>query len=216
MKQNLRAYISTVFFLAKGLKGFYKSVCVVRDRLSVRFYAQQPLQMLRQIDTAAGEDIIRAFEENRDNCQVAEKLKAKKKTAYKVSMLQRSGQWEALPRSGYRLHMTEEMISDLVSFVQDKPTITLNEMRGKLDECFPNEAVPSTITISRALEGEFVSLKLLRSPTTKWNSQQVKRERKDYRGKQKRSSKHLCWKLPSLSHSSKALQIFRSYTVFFS
>ena len=138
--------------------------------------------MPRQIAAAAREAIIRAFEEDGDYCQVAESLHVNKKTAYRiVSTFQRSGQREALQRGACRPKMmTEEMISALVSFVEDKPTLTLNEMRGKLVECFPDEVVPSTMTISRALDGALITLKLLRSPTTQWNSGDVKRERKEY------------------------------------
>ena len=138
--------------------------------------------MPRQIDPAAREAIVRAFEEDRDYCQVAESLNVKKKTAYNiVSKFQRTGQREALQRGGCRPRLlTEEMVAALISFVEEKPTITLDEMRGKLVERFPDAAVPSTMTISRALDGELVSLKLLRSPTTQWNSQEVKRERKEY------------------------------------
>jgi len=159
--------------------------------------------MPRQIAAAAREAIIRAFEEDGDYCQVAESLHVNKKTAHRiVSTFQRSGQREALQRGACRPKMmTEEMISALVSFVEDKPTLTLNEMRGKLVECFPDEVVPSTMTISRALDGALITLKLLRSPTTQWNSGDVKR-RSTQNGSFKTGSFKTWLKLTSFSWTS--------------
>jgi len=64
----------------------------------------------------------------------------------------------------------------LVEYVEEKPTATLNEMRVKLLELFPHSPV-STTTVSRNLDASLITLKLLRTTPTSWNTAEVKEER---------------------------------------
>ena len=136
--------------------------------------------MPRDTPASVREAIIRAFEENQDFMKVAEILGVKRSTAYKiVAKFKASGQREALLRGGCRPHViTDDMRAALVTFVEEKPTVTLGELRAKLGERFPDHNPSSIMTISRALDGELLTLKLLRSIPTQWNSEEVKLERK--------------------------------------
>ena len=138
---------------------------------------------MSRITSVDREHLIKAFEEDRDFVQLASEIGVSRRSAYRIiQTFCRDARRTSLPRSGGRKRLLmPEMIEYLVSCVQDKPTITLLEMRGKLLSAFPQ--LPPNIsptTISRALDGSLITLKLLRCVPTQWNSDDVKAERVDY------------------------------------
>ena len=136
-----------------------------------------------RISTVDRNHLISAFEEGRDYVQLASEIGVSRRSAYRiVRTFSQEGRRRPLPQAGGRKKLiSPEMVEHLVSWIQDKPTITLEEMRGKLFATFP--ALPpnlSLTTISRALDGSLITLKLLRSIPTQWNASDVKEERVAY------------------------------------
>ena len=126
--------------------------------------------------------LVAAYENGNDYIQIAEYLGMKKRMAYAlIKRYKDTGMVEALPTGGNRSSvLNDEMKRVLISFVEEKPTSTLMELAGKLREQFPETQMPSRMTISRALDGEMYTLKMLRSIPVEWNSDRVKDERKVY------------------------------------
>ncbi len=65
----------------------------------------------------------------------------------------------------------------LINKVEEKPTITLRELKKLIEQNLQGKARISTQTISRCLEGELISLKDLHSIPLNWNQSEVKEER---------------------------------------
>ena len=135
-----------------------------------------------RISKECRETIVRAYEDGRDYILLADSLNVKRRTAYGIiQRYQRTGRVEVLPRGGARASvLTEAMKTALVTFVEEKPTITLDELRAKLIEQFPEKPMVSRMTISRALDGALYTLKLLRSVPVQWNVEDVKDARKAF------------------------------------
>ena len=72
------------------------------------------------------------------------------------------------------------MLSAVVRYVEEKPTATLQEMRLRLQEAFPDRPRVCCQTISRALDGRLISLKNLKTISTAWNSDHTKTIRMEY------------------------------------
>ena len=72
------------------------------------------------------------------------------------------------------------MLDSLVEFVGETPTMTLNDMRQRLIMLFPNWQPCTIQTISRALDGRLITLKLLRTIPEAWNADRIKQERRDF------------------------------------
>ena len=126
--------------------------------------------------------IIRAFEDGLDFISLANDLHINRRTAYRiVQTFQRENRRHCLPVTGRHKILTPGMVNSLVSFVEEKPTATLLEMRGHLLQMFPTlPAQLSLTTISRALDGCIFTLTLLRSVPTQWNIEEVKCERAEF------------------------------------
>lgn len=127
------------------------------------------------------ERLINAYEANEDYVAVADTLGKQRRTACQIVLIYaRTGRRKALPRGGKRPHLfTPEMDDELIRFVEEKPTATLEEMRTRLLLRFPLRPV-STTTIMRRLDGSLITLKLLRTVTFNWNTNEVKEERLFY------------------------------------
>ena len=75
--------------------------------------------------------------------------------------------------------MTPEMLEDVISFVETKPTAALEEMRSLLVAKYSNSSI-STSTIRRYLDGAMITLKAIRTVPFQWNCDEVKEARCDY------------------------------------
>ena len=109
--------------------------------------------------------LISAFEREEDWVLLARQLGVKRQTAQSiVSTFSDSGRVEALPRGNNREKVLQgEILEDLLSWVSEHPTATLSQMRDYLDSMYPEAQIPHTTTISRCLDGQLVTLKLLRT-----------------------------------------------------
>jgi len=129
------------------------------------------------------EHLIRAYEEGRDFIKLASDIGVSRRSAYRiVRIFSDEGRRRPLPHAGGRNKvLLPEMIAYLISTIEEKPTITLLEMKQKLLSVYPGlPASLSPTTISRALDGALITLKLLRNVPMQWNSDEVKAERRDY------------------------------------
>ncbi|MEL7523457.1 MAG: transposase, partial [Cyanobacteria bacterium J06553_1] len=126
--------------------------------------------------------LISAFEDGRDWRELAEVLDIKRQTAQSIiRKFMRTGEREIRPRGGAQAtKMDQEMIAALVRYVEEKTTYTLEEMRIRLQQEFPNKPRVCCQTISRALDGRLISLKDLRTIPAAWNSEDSKTMRRDY------------------------------------
>lgn len=125
--------------------------------------------------------LISAYENGRDYIETARVLGIQRRTACEIILIfKRTGRRHALSRGGRRPHIiNDEMHEHLLNFVGEKPTATLDEMKANLLDAFPLRPV-SVSTIARHLDGCLITLKLLRTVTCNWNTEEVKNERVDY------------------------------------
>ena len=137
---------------------------------------------MSRISAIDREHLIKAFEDGRDIVRLTSAIGVSRRSAYRiVRSFCDEGRRQALPQSGGRQKiLSADHLDYLVSCIQDKPTITLLEMKGKLLSAFPGLPAMSLTTISRALDGSLITLKLLRSVPTQWNADDVKSERVEY------------------------------------
>lgn len=138
-----------------------------------------PYNTVSSVDRAR---LVKAFTDGQDWHLLAIQLGIKPKTAYCVIQnFQRHGRINTLHRGGNRPKaLDEQMLNCVVDFVGLKPTATLEEMRVKLQEMFPDRPPVSLTTISRALDGQLITLKDVRTVPINWNQEDVKYERKLY------------------------------------
>ena len=96
--------------------------------------------IMPRVNASDRNHIIRAYEEGRDFIALADDLNINRRTAYRiVQIFQRENRRTCLPmnRGGRHKIISQEMLDCLVTYVQEKPTATLLEMRAKLLEQFP-------------------------------------------------------------------------------
>lgn len=124
--------------------------------------------------------IIKAYNDSDDWQLVAEILNIKRQSAYNIiKIYNETGRIDQLPRGGdHSSKIDEETKALLIGYIEEKPTITLEEMRSRLiAEGRPSVSVQ---TISRALDASLISIKDLRTIPTQWNLPEYKAERKQY------------------------------------
>jgi transposase len=128
------------------------------------------------------ERLVNSYKDGGDWQNVARILGIKRQTARNViAVYQRQTRIHTLPKGGDRRSLVDEdMLGTLMTYVAEKPTATLDEMRLKLMQELPTKPAVSLNTISRALDGQLITLKDVRTVPFQWNSDEVKRERKDY------------------------------------
>ena len=125
--------------------------------------------------------IIDAFTENRDWLAMAPTLNIKRQTAQSIiKVYRREGRQDALPRGGRRPKLDQEMKEFLVTCVEEKPTITLNELNTNLQGALPLKPRVTNQMISNALDGSMISLKDVRAIPVNWNIQEVKNQRSEF------------------------------------
>lgn len=80
------------------------------------------------------------------------------------------------PRDGnHSSKVDDEMMKQLITGVEEKPTIALNEMLEKLASDAPQKPTVSLQTISRALDAELISVKDSRFIPEQWNLVEYKK-----------------------------------------
>jgi transposase len=127
------------------------------------------------------ERLVNAYSSGRDWQRVADILGIKRQSARNVIRIYvRDGRTHSLPKGGNRRRsLSEDMLTKVVQFIEEKPTATLEEMRVHLQTHNPTAAV-SLSTISRSLDGQMITLKTIRNVPANWNCDNVKIERKMY------------------------------------
>lgn len=124
--------------------------------------------------------LVRSYEEGRDWRRLAQDLDIKRTTA--EAIIKRFVTEERLalkPRGGaVRPKMSQEMLNALRQFLEEKPTMTLREMKEKLEAEFPELPTVTTQAISRRLDGTLcITLKDARRVHEHWNSDITKEAR---------------------------------------
>ena len=123
-----------------------------------------------------------SFENGEDFVSLAISLGVKRTTAYTVvRRYQQTGVANRRPRAGGRnSSLDREAIDFLVMLIEDNPCITLKEMNTLLREVFPRKPRVTTMTISRSLQGELITLKQVRNIPVNRNAPNVKEQRVAY------------------------------------
>ena len=125
--------------------------------------------------------LIDAFNHNQDYITLAEQLGIKRQTARNIIVrFQQNGRRNILQRGSTHIKVTEHMVAAMVEYVEQKPTITLKEIRQKLIVNFPHNEPITVQTISKHLDSQLISLKKLDFCPIQWNTQEVKRERHEF------------------------------------
>jgi transposase len=120
------------------------------------------------------EKIVTAFRQNQDWQALAEQLGVKRQTARNIVInWRRHGRIQALPRGGNRQpSLTGEQVDAIVTWIEGQPSITLSEIRQRLMLRDVNWPACTVQTISRAIDGSFISLKKLHAIPTGMQTQQ--------------------------------------------
>ncbi|PAA51580.1 hypothetical protein BOX15_Mlig002000g2 [Macrostomum lignano] len=126
--------------------------------------------------------LVNAFVLNEDWLNLAEQLNIPRQSARNVIVkFERTGRVEAEKRGGNKPKaLSDEMIEALVGFVADTPAATLQDMRRHLMQAFPDWQACTIQTISRALDGQLITVKLLRTIPNAWNADRIKHERREF------------------------------------
>ena len=100
----------------------------------------------QNVSPADRERLINAFEEDRDHLVFADMLGIPQRTARHIILTcKRTGRRETLARGGNRRPVLNDAMSEeLIHYVEEKPTATLEEMRTRLLQIFPLRPVSTT------------------------------------------------------------------------
>lgn len=124
--------------------------------------------------------LIDAYLFGKDYIDLADSLNVNQRSAYRIiQQYKQSGKREALRSGGPpKRKFTLAMVEEVVSFVERKPTATLEEIKRHVMDTY--HITVSTTTITRYLDGELITLKLSRSVPFQWNFDAIKIERSDF------------------------------------
>ena len=141
-----------------------------------------PRGRYQQVNPVDRNRIINVYEENGDYWTLSAQLGIKRQTVRNIILnFRETGRREALPKGGNRPQsLSNEMIEFVVASIEEQPTITLNEIRQKLIVQYPNWNPCTIQTISRAIDGQLITLKLSRAVPAQWNVPAVKQQRQAY------------------------------------
>ena len=105
--------------------------------------------------------ILQSYEDGEDFVQVAETLGIKRTTAYSIIRnYAMTGRSVPLARGGGRpLLLDRESKDFFVGLIEEDPMITLQSMKERYRVAFPDKPVVHISTISRALDGQLITLK---------------------------------------------------------
>lgn len=122
--------------------------------------------------------IIDKYLANEDFLATAHDLGIKRTTAYTIiRQYQQTGSIETRHGGGRRASLDNESIDFLVMIVEAEPTITIKRLNTTLREIFPLKQHVSDATVSRALQGQLITVKLCHNIPQNRNSQEVKEAR---------------------------------------
>ena len=126
--------------------------------------------------------LINAYQNGQDYIAVARILGIKHQTANSIMRnFQRTGRIEAGNKGGARnVKMSEDMKQFLVNIIEEKSTITLKEMKSQMELQRPDWPHVTVQCISKALDGELITIKQLRNIPQQRNSDFVKLARREY------------------------------------
>ena len=121
--------------------------------------------------------LITCFENNRDWITLAQELGVKRQSARNIiCTFRRTGRRQQLRKGGNRPQsLDQNKINRIIGYIEAQPTITLNEIKQRLAREFPDWNPCSTQTISNTIDGQLITLKLLRTIPNEWNIQRVKK-----------------------------------------
>lgn len=142
----------------------------------------EPRVRYRRIGNEDRGRLIDAFEAQRDYIQLADNLEINRNTARSIiTTYLREGRRNKLQRGGARnTKMDDEMKERLEHLIDRNPLMTLQEMKADLAESLPQKPAVSTSTIARALDGLFITLKLVEDVPVVRNAPRVLDERAEY------------------------------------
>ena len=123
--------------------------------------------------------LIEAFKNNDDFIALARMLGIKRRTAYDIVLkFQRSGKIHVRKGRAPPVKLMPNILAELITFIEGKPTATLQEMRSFL--LVEHDCNLSITTIRRHLDGALITIKQLRSIPQAWISESVKDERQNF------------------------------------
>ena len=134
----------------------------------------------RKVSTQDRHRLIQAFE-NGDDWQHLGRLMgiARKTVRNIVGTFAATGRTEPLPRGGdKRKSLTDAMLDSICAYIGGNPTATLQQMKSHLILEFPNAPNVDLTTISRAIDGRLITLKLVRLVPQNWNEEVTKEARR--------------------------------------
>ena len=125
---------------------------------------------------------MQAYEEGEDFLSLASTLGIKRTTAYSiVTRFVKEGRTESIEhRGGRRCIIDDETIDFLVLLLEANPDLTLREMKDTVREIWSGKPHFSEVTLSRALDGEAITLKMSRDCPAERNSEPVLDSRREY------------------------------------
>lgn len=134
----------------------------------------------RKIENVDRRRIVDAFIEGRDWREVAQTLGIKRQSARNVVVnFQRNGLVVKKQQGGRHYNKIDEaMLNFIIKLIENKPTVTLQEMCGHLSSQMPQKPRITPQALSKRLDGKMITLKDLRIVSQQWNTPQRKQERK--------------------------------------
>jgi transposase len=159
----------------EGNKQFVKNIKQIVQLLS-------PIMPYNKISTVDRNRIVSAHQWGEDYVFFAQQLDINRQTARNIIIRHETeGRVELLQRGGSRGEKMDALMkSYVIEKVEQKPTVTLKELQGSLHVMFPTKPSVSTQTISRFLNGQLITTKLVRTITIQWNAPDVKLDRRNY------------------------------------
>ena len=136
----------------------------------------------KKIEQIDRERIIRSYEQGHDIVHVAHTLDIKPQTARSIiKVFVNDERRNLLPKGGANaVKVNEEMVRFFVEYTQANPAITLREIRLRMRNEHANFPDVCEETISRHLDGQLITTKILRMITPDWNRPDVKLLRREY------------------------------------
>ena len=126
--------------------------------------------------------IAQAYEDGEDFLTLAHSLGVKRTTAYSiVSTYVKEGRTETLGQRGGRQKIIDNETLDFISLLLEAtPQQPLRQIKQTIREIWPTKPHFNEATLSRALEGELITLKMCRDSPAERNSESVLNSRREY------------------------------------
>ena len=126
--------------------------------------------------------IVESYENGEDFLALAHGLRIKRTTAYSiVNVYLKEGRCESLQQKGGRPKaIDDETLDFIVTLIEGNAAIGLRELQSTVREIWPRKPHFSVTSLSRALEGECISLKMSRDVPAERNSPATKDKRHHY------------------------------------